>query len=76
MKTASGKALNKNYSFSFTIAQAKYDNSNIKEYAIQLFRSQFGMTYVHLLLQRSMRLTPMDVSAIIGLLLHIWISIL
>jgi hypothetical protein len=43
VKTAVGNTLNKNYSFSFTISQAEYDNSNIKEYAIQLFRSQFGI---------------------------------
>jgi hypothetical protein len=43
VKTAIGKALNNDYSFSFTIAKAKYNNSNIKEYAIQLFRSQFDI---------------------------------
>ena len=43
VKTTSGKALNRNYSFSFKIAEEKYNNSNIKEYAIPLFRSQFGI---------------------------------
>lgn len=43
VKTASGKALSRNYSFSFTTAEAKYNNSNIKEYAIKLFSNQFGI---------------------------------
>jgi hypothetical protein len=43
VKTASGKSLSRNYSFSFTIAEAKYNNLNIKEYAIKLFKNQFGI---------------------------------
>lgn len=43
IKTSTGKKLKNKYSFSFTVAPAKYNKSNIKKYAIELFKDQFGI---------------------------------
>ncbi len=69
VKTTAGKTLKKNYSLSFTISQAKYNYSNIKEYAVQLFKSQFGINLC------SPFIAPVYATSTNGRICDYWIAI-